>query len=123
MKTLYLISTLCLIFLLVSCTTKPEESIIAAEEAIIGKWDGGENMTAEFFEDGTMAFKGGGKNYFGRYEFLGENKLKIDAEVDGVTTSVVFKISLSTNWLNITNPDGETGVYEKVQQTKTAGSK
>jgi outer membrane lipoprotein-sorting protein len=97
------------LFLLISCSPKPEE-------ACLGKWstdDGSAKL--EIIKDGsiTIAEKGNTKGKYllvgGKYSFPEKNKIAID--LDGNTT--VITISVSGDEMTWTYPNGEVLKYKR----------
>lgn len=105
MKKTYLFLIFCFVFLLASCSSKPED-------LIIGKWqkiDG--TGTIEFFKDGTVSITGttglGKKSGAGTFKFVDDSHLRLEG------LGIVVKISLSQDELTLTDPEGNVSKYRR----------
>ena len=105
MRLRYACLAFCVILALAACSTP--------EKLIIGKWQMLEGFDSiEFFQDGTFAVNGliglGGKVGNGTFKFMDEAHLKLEGNV-----AMEITISISTDNLTITDPEGKVIKYRK----------
>ena len=96
----------CMLFLFVSCSSKPKD-------AIIGKWhaiDG--TKTCEFFRDGSYTTNVIG----GNYRFVDKNKLRLDVGgVGALVGPLILTVSISGDKMTVTDDDGSVRKYARVR--------
>ena len=93
---------------LVSCSSNSENSIV-------GKWqkDGGTQAKVEFYKDGSVTAVAGSNQLSGKYEFLDENRLRID--YGGKVGAMIFKMSILENELVLTEPNGRISTFKRTE--------
>ena len=113
------ILSLLLVLLFMSCQTEPEK-------LLVGKWRGERPINAdpglfyptglEFFEDGTLSWKGFSParqmdiSAAGNFKLIDAQHMKLD--VPGFLSNVV-EVSVSRNTLVLTFPGGEVRNFER----------
>jgi hypothetical protein len=84
---------------------------------IVGKWKAkdGTSLT-EFHADGTFIL-GGDKEMAGKYKFVGSDKVKLtlDGPMGKVIGGMVFRAVINGDTLEMTDPDGEKQVFQRVK--------
>jgi hypothetical protein len=101
-------SIACIVFLLSSCSSKPENEIV-------GKWkEIGGTETLEFFKDGTISVIDKRMSLGGSYKFVGKDRIKFElGGLGALTGPIVEKVSFSGRELILTMPDGKVSKYSK----------
>jgi hypothetical protein len=98
----------CIVTLLSSCSSKPENKIV-------GKWkEIGGTETMEFFKDGTVSVVDNKISLKGSYQFIDEKRIKFKLGGLGpLAGPIVEKVSFSGGELVLTMPDGKVSKYSK----------
>lgn len=103
-----ILSLICLV-LFAGCSTDQRE-------AIIGKWDeidGPEII--EFFDDGTVIVSNGVINFSGNYQFLDDNRIKIElGGIAALAGTLIGTVSFSDNVMTMTTPNEDPDKYLRV---------
>ena len=114
MKVLSLLSVLCCIFLVGSCTPNPEETII-------GKWQDTyiKESSISFFEDGTFTIrntKDQKNNLNSNYRFVDKKTIRIEHTRRKDKPFELFEVSFKGSKLILTNLDGNTYMnYDRIE--------
>ena len=84
---------------------------------IVGKWKAQDDTSlTEFRADGTFILDGD-KEMVGKYKFIGSEKVKLafDGPVGKLVGSMVFRMVVKGDTLEVTDPDGEKETLERVK--------
>ena len=101
---------MCIVALVYSCSSKPED-------AIVGKWEKIEGTeTMEFFKDGTVNVVDKGMIMGGSYKFIDKDRIRLEMRGLGALMGpIVAKVSILGGELIFTWPDGKVSKYSKLE--------
>jgi uncharacterized protein (TIGR03066 family) len=105
----------CLVATIAGCSSKPKD-------LIIGKWKGPENKdaksvqgTIEFTSDGKVIMSAEGKSLEGKYKFLDDNNMELEASMLGKSMTKKVKIESITKEKLVTSDSEGRAEFSRVK--------